>query len=802
MLTELRSVLRALSRAPGYVFAVVAILALGVGSATAIYSTVAGVLFPASRFVEPGQLVRMEMVGKGLPYPVNITHLCRAVAYREKASSLAGVAYSRFDPLNLVVNGEPEGLSVSRVTADFFTLLGIVPALGRTFLPGEDQAGAANVAVLAHTLWRDRFGSDPAIIGRDIQLNERSYRVVGVLPSDYVAPLGAYGRLFLPLVLPAVLPPPQALTVVTAFARLKPGVTPAQAQAELRTIRIEFEAPFAELMASYQTIVAPLSAAPSYPEFQRYRLMLSTALGAVGFLYAIACVNAGGLMLVRLLGRRRELGIRLALGGTRWAVVRPILLESLVLTLGSLLLGLLVARWLFPILMALAPGDSNIWTRTLTLNWQTLGFLAALGGLTGLIVAIFPAWQALRCNVNGTLKEGGQIVGESRRLRILRGSLVVIEAALAVTLLTGAGLMVRTFQRLQDVDLGYDPTHKIAVAVSISRDESLASDVRLARYNQFVERLTQVPGVRGAALATTVVPYTSSISSANRVRLEGRPEAGAIEAVGAAVSPDYFATLGVALRTGQGFDRFRPGGPAITLINETMARKCFPGENPVGRRLELSAREKLEIVGVVGDLRAEREEAQPRYYYPHWQSRGAGLTLLVRTAGEPGPQFSAEVRRAIYEVDPKFAVTNIQSLEKQLASRLALERLMLTVLEVLSALALLLAALGLFAMLAYTVDQRRGEFGIRLVLGAAPESIYRLVIGRGVALTALGAVVGLGAAGVLTRFLESLLYETNRHDPLTFGRVGVIMVLVAVPACWLPTRRAARVTPVETLRVQ
>jgi putative ABC transport system permease protein len=800
MFNELRSVLRSLTRAPGYALAIVGILALGLGSATAIYSVVAGWLFPDRQYPDADRLVRVESVSKGDTYSLPMVFLPHVLACRENTTSFTGAACAQTDTLNLVLNGEPEGASVARITADYFPLLGVVPALGRTFLPGEDKAGAPAVAVLTYGLWRDRFGSDPAVVGRDLTLNERSYRVIGVLPRDFSAPLGASGRLYLPLALPTTATAQRSPTTYSVIARLKPGITPAQAQAELRTFRPAAGTPFADYIATFQTVVTPIAIKPSYPGFARIRLMFWTALGAVGFLYAIACVNAGGLMLVRSLGQRRELGIRLALGGSRWAVVRPIILESLVLALVSILAGVLVAKWLFPALMALAPGsDGTTMTRTLTLSWRTLGFLAALGLLTGLVVAAVPAWRSARLDANDTLKEGGQVVGESRRLRALRGGLVVIEAALAVTLLTGAGLMVRTFQRLQNVALGYDPSHKLAVHISLPRDERLAPDVHLARCNQFVERLSHLPGVHGAALASVVVP---SGYSPRKLRIADRPEAGDIEAEGGVFSPEYLATLGVKLRAGQNFDQFRPGGPGIVLINETMARKYFPDRNPVGQRLDISAREKLEIVGIVGDIRTPREDARPRYYTPHWQSRSGSLSILVRTAGEPGPKVGAELRRAIYEVDPKFAVSSIQTLEKRLAYELALERLMLTVLEVLAGLALLLAALGLFAMLAYTIDQRRGEFGIRLTLGAAPGSIYQLVIGRGLVLTFFGVVLGLGAAAGLSRFLESLLYETSRHDPLTYGLVGAVMLLVAVPACWLPARRAARVNPVEVLRAQ
>jgi putative ABC transport system permease protein len=793
-LRELLIVVRSLGRAWGFALAVIGTLALGIGSATAIYSVAAATLFPPARYHQPDRLVRVESVSKEYPYPLP-TFLFRFTAYREQAASFAALAGSSSETLNLVLDGEPEGVSTARVSPNFFTVLGVTTAIGRTFRPDEATPGNERVAVLTHTLWTNRFGRDPQVVGRRVLLDENSYEVIGVLPREYIAPIFGQGGIYVPLVLPATVTPQDAFTSVGTYARLKPGVSAAQAQAELRTFRPEAGQPYEQVGGRYQPIVVPITSQPGYPQYARVRTMMWTALGAVGFLYAIACVNAGNLMVVRTLGRRRELCLRLALGGTRWSVARPLLMEGLVLAVAAIVGGLLVAKWLFPLLIWMSPGSDSNWMRGITLSWRTLGFLAGLGLFTGVMIAAASAWRASALNLNDVLKESSQSAGESPRLRALRSGLVVLEAALAVALLTGAGLMVRTFHQLQSVNLGYDPANKLVLNVRMPRSDPATPQLRLARLERLIEGLKQLPGVTGVGMADVVIPVSAR---ARKVRVEGVAEE--IEAEGSAVSPEFLATLGVPLRAGRGLETLRATDPPVVVINETMARTYFGGQLPFGRRLELSARQKWEIVGVVGDVRAPREEAKPRFYYPHWQTGGWAGTVLIRTAGAPGPNFASQLRRAVYEVDPRLAVTLTMPLEQRLRNELWFERFMLAVLQVLSGLALLLAGFGLFASMAYNVTQRRSEFGVRLALGATEPDLQRLVLGRGLALAAAGVVSGLGAAWMLTRFLEAVLYQTSRHDALTYGAVGLLMLAVAVPACWVPARRAARVDAAGLLR--
>jgi len=379
----------------------------------------------------------------------------------------------------------------------------------------------------------------------------------------------------------------------------------------------------------------------------------------------------------------------------------------------------------------------------------------------------------------------------------VRGGLVVLEAALAVALLTGAGLMVRTFHQLQQVKPGFEPALRYNVNLQISREENIAFAVRRERYKQIAERLRQVPGVVSASLATTVVP---NFYNPQKFKIAGRSDNVEVEAQAVSGSADFLEVLGVPLKAGRSLATLREGDAPGVVINETMARTYFAGRNPVGEQLQMDAKTLWEIIGVVGDMRSMRLEAKPRFYFPWWQPRGGFSGILLRTSGDPGPKFINEIRRAVYEVDPKFAVMSVTSLDRQLKQEVIMENSMLAVLEVLSALALMLAVIGLFTMMAYTVAQRRTEFGIRFALGATPAMIHRLVLGRGLALAATGVVLGLGLAWGLSRFMEAILYQTKAGDPLTYAVVGGLMLLVAVPACWLPAHRATKVDLANLLR--
>ena len=798
MFSDLKLAARSLARARGYAAAAILTLALGLGTATAFYRTFAQTLFPPLSYRDPDRLVRVELLGRTDPNPRPV-FLLRFAAYRE-ATQFSEVAGAAYETANLVLDGEPEGIVATRVTDNFFAVLGAGAAAGRLFGSGDGVAGAEEVVVLSHAFWRERLGADPAVVGRELKLNERLHRIVGVLSEDFTPPAGiaAQKSVYLPYAVPAAVADADVYLPVSMVARLAPGVAIGQVGAELDAMKPEKGRPTEKFIAEFRPVVSPIGAPLAHDWMQRYRAMLWTSLAAVCCLYAIACVNAGSLMLVRMVGRRREIGIRLALGGGRWAVVRPLLAEAMLLAGGAVVLAIAVANWGLPALFALVPGGHATTVRGWSLSADNLAFLVALGGVTGFAVALGPAWQASRLNPNELVKDGGAAAGESRSLRRWRGGLIVIEAALAVVLLVGAGLMVRRFAQIARQKPGYELEHRYAVSLNRSLRERLKPEQMNEWRRLLLERLRAVPGVKDAALGMWIAP---SYYYPQKLKIVGRSEGAEIEGQGNPVSAEFLRALGLTLKAGRGLDTQRPADAPAVWINETMARTYFARRNPVGERLQGLGRDAWEIAGVVGDQISQRDGAKPRFYFPYWQAAGWQTgELLLQLAGEPGPKFAAEIRRAIYEVDPKLAVMNVQSLPQQRGREVSNERFAFTVLQVLAGLALLLAATGLAATMAYTVAQRKTEFGVRLALGATPGSLYRLVLAQGAALAAAGVAIGLGAAWGLTRFLESLLLGSAPRDPQVFGAVGVVMFAVAVVACWLPARRATRADPTALLR--
>ena len=791
-MNDLRFALSSLAKSPGFSAAVILTLALGIGSSTAIFSVADRVLFRALPYPAPEQLVVLgynaQLAGGSGFNPGQLP--IQLAAYRERAKSFSAFAALESASVNLVVRGEPLGVTLGRVTVEYFSTLGAIPLHGRAFVSGEDQLGADNVVVLSHRLWLERFGGDPAVLGSEVLVGGQSCRIVGVLPRDFQPALGRGADLFQPLVV-TVNPARPLGSYVSVVARLRPGIVAAQAQAEVSTIKVEVSAAFARALERWETRVVPLA------DWQRTRQSATYAalLAAVGFLYAIACANAANLVLTRVHGRRKELSVRLALGCSSGGLIRLVLIENLLLTTVAGLAGLLVAQWVFPALLQFAPSGGARYGGNPAMDWRVLAFTAGLSAITGLLVSLVPAWRLAHANVTEGLKEGGQTLGESRRLRQLRDGLVVLEAALAVALLVGAGLMVRSVQRLQSVDLGFDPTNKVAAWLQIPANAYRAPDARRTFYQKLEERLIAVPSVQGVAI-TAVVPLAGSTS------LDITKPDGTEYIVGFnPVTLGYRSMLGLALVKGRWFDDATPGGAPVVVINEAMARGYFGDENPIGRPLAIVTGQKWQVVGIVKNVREQpREQPQPQLYFPFWQLTASGVSVLLRLGKAPDVALADAVRRAVYAVDPLVATMPLRPLTDAAAARVSQERYTLAVLQVLSALALGLAVLGLFAVMAYNVAQRMGEFGVRLALGAMPEDLFRLVLRRGIALTAFGVLVGFGAAWALTRFLQSLLFETSAVDPVVYIVVALLLLAASALGCWLPARRATQVDVAKLLR--
>ena len=801
MLSDLRYALRQLAKSRGYTAVVVLTLALGIGAATAIFSVADRVLFRPLPYPAPGQLMVIGVDNRrfgfvGSQYPVQLA------AYSEHARSFSSFAALESARLNLVVDGAPRGVSVGRVSAAYFSTLGAIPAFGRAFLPHEDKPGSNHALVLSWRLWRERFGGDESVLGRTVLLDGESCRIVGVLPDDFRAPLGDAADLYQPLALQVDPAQPFGISL-SVIGRLRPGVTREIAEAELAAIKLPVTGWAAHQFAEEKPHLLPLADAERKwtPTSMHWAL-----LAAVGFLYAIACVNAANLLLVRLHGRRREFSVRLALGSGRHRLVRLLAAESAVLTTLAGIAGVLVAQWTIPVMLRLAPGNRGAPLADARLDGRALAFTVALGAVTVLLVSLAPVCRIAQARVADGLKDSGPTVGDSRRLRRLRDGLVVLQAALAVALLVGAGVMTRSVQRLQHIERGFDPTDKLAVWLELPRGAYATPETRRQFYERLDERLRAIPGVKGVAM-TAVVPMVGQ-SSGNLRKRDGTEFYAGINPV----SPGYFKMLGLPLASGRAFADAAPGRAPVAVINEAMAREYFGHEDPVGQPFAMfvgQRKEAWEVVGVVRDIReAPREKPRPQLYYPFWQgdtrqfSYNNVTSILLRVTPPANAALFDAVRRAIFAVDPLVAAMAPRLLSEAAADQISREHYTLRVLRILSALALGLTVMGLFAVNAYAVAQRAGEFGVRLAFGARPEQLFQLVLRHGLALATGGVLIGFGTAWGLTRLLQTLLYETSPDDPLVYACVALLLLAAAALGCWLPARRATRVDITRLLRAE
>ena len=803
LLGDLRFAARALRKNPGFSVTVVATLAIGIGVTTAFVTLALRVLWPKLPYPHPEQLVMLDEIRPDRGATVGF-RTPRLAFYREHSVSFAGLATERSHTVNLVVNGETFGIFAEEVPADFFNVFGLQPELGRVFLPTEFANNSGDVVVLTHRVWLERFNADPGIVGRDLQIGERMRRVIGVMPEGLRLPAGFGGDVIVPIDLKAEWPPVQPipwgqLFVRGAFGRLKPGVTRAQAQAELEVLA-KANSAWMHYAPGETTRISSLTS-DRFPSAKSQ--IFGVFLGAVFLLYAIAVSNVANLILVRSLLRRREIAVRMALGGSRGRIARLIVTETLLLAAVGGAVGVFVAHWCWSISTQLLPWEARSWVDLAFtgIDGSTLCLAAVMSILTCVLVTIIPAWRVTRANINETMKEGAGSLGDSRRLGRLRSGFIVVQAALAVVLLLGAGLMVQTFARLEKVGVGFEPTDKLLIEGHMPK--GISAEACWDDTARFSEQLARLPGVRRVAMAggdPIVGPGRADVT------IDGQLERAAIQCVFVPISADYFSTIGIPMRAGRGFVGWKAGDPPVVVINETLARQCFGTDDPIGKRLVDDEKKTMEIVGVVGDVRDWEPQADPpsRCYLPLRQvpDSASDLGIVLQISAATGPKFEETVRRTAFAIDPRIVVIRLFNLEDEVNRRIMLERSALALLKAVSALALILAAVGLFAVMAYAVAQRHREFGLRMALGATPESLQRLVLGRGLRLAALGVLLGLSAAWGLTRFLQSLLFETSPHDPLIYGSAAIGLLAVALLACWLPARRAAKVDPLEALRAE
>jgi putative ABC transport system permease protein len=698
---------------------------------------------------------------------------------------------------------EPEDVDVGLVTPDLFPLLRVSPALGRTFTEEETQPGRFRVAVLSNRLWQRRFNSDPNILGQTIQLSGFAYTVIGVMPAGFSYPQESELWRPLPLDKSNADRGPHFLRVL---ARLKPGVTLAQAQSEISALAARIAQQFPEKISGHGVKLESLQDVI----IGNIRPTLFVLLGAVGFVLLIACANVANLLLARSASRQKEMAVRTALGATRARIVKQLLTESILLAVMGGLLGLLLGVWGVGILTSLSPGDIPR-VKEIKLDGMVVAFTLSISILTGIIFGLAPALQVSKPDLNESLKEGGRTSASAGRNRV-RGLLVVSEVALALVLLIGAGLMIKSSARLRDVNPGFDPNNVLTMGVSFLRSK-YPDDAKIeSLYRQLFERLGGVPGVQSVG-AISELPLSGSNTN-DYFSIEGRPplpqgEASIVEY--RIVSPNYFKAMGIPLLAGRDISEAdTKQTPNVVVINESFSRRHWPDESPLGHRIKLQGqqRDPLLIVGVVGDVRhfGLHEKPTPEAYVPYLQDPlGEDLqrfmTLVVRSAGSD-PGLAASLREEVRALDKSLPVVSIKTMNEYLYESLSRRRFNMLLLGVFAGLALMLAAVGIYGVVSYSVTQRTHEIGVRMAIGARQRDILKLVVGQAMRLALTGIAIGLVASFALTRLMESLLYGVSATDPMTFAFISLILTGVALGACFVPARRATKVDPMIALRYE
>jgi putative ABC transport system permease protein len=796
---DLRYGARMLARSPGFTALATLALALGIGANTAVFSVVNAVLLRPLPFPDPARIMLLNENNLAKGWTTFSVAPANFLDWRAEARSFERIAAFRSRSLNYTGGEVPEMLRGFAVTEGFFETLGGAPLRGRG-LQGEDfEPGHDRVILLTHAFWERAFAADPGALGRILTLGGEGYTVIGVLPADFRFG-GRENALFVPWAIGAGERTNRGGHFHNVIARLKRGISVDQAQNEMAAIARRLAEAYPATNRGWGIAVRPMQEVV----VGNVRRMLLVMLGAVGFVLLIACVNVANMLLARALARGREISIRTALGAGRRRIFQQLLTEGLLLALTGAALGVVLAQWGTKSLLAADPG---ILPRAsgAGLDMTVLGFTLSLALLTGLAFGLVPALAATRANLHETLKEGGR-TGTSGVLRQrLRSSLVVAEVALALVLLVGAGLLIRSFARLQSVDPGFR-TDKTLTLFAVLPRAKYPDPARVAAFfEEARERMAALAGVESAAL-TSIVPLSGS-DEIYSIAFEGRPQVAPSEQPSAnyfAVSPGYFRTMGISVLAGRDFDaRDRAGTPRVAIISESLARRHYPNENPVGQRIRIGRNASLvrEIVGVVGDVKlyglADRNT--PQVYEAFAQFPEPGMGFVLRSSVDP-LSLAAAARNQVQAIDPEQPVIAVQSLEKILTEAVARPRFHTLLLGSFAGVALVLAAAGLYGVMSYTVAQRTQEIGIRIALGAGRAGVLGLVLRQGLTLVAAGVALGLAGAATLTRVMETMLFEIEPRDAQTFAAVPVVLLLIAFVAVLVPARRASRVDPIEALR--
>jgi putative ABC transport system permease protein len=792
-----------MARKPGFTLIAVMTLALGIGSSTAIFTVVDAAVIRGLPYRSPESLYHMwertpqkEFDQREFSYPDYQDYLqnkvCDIAAYTGGGTILNG-------------NGESERVFAPAVSANFFSVLGVDAIRGRMFQAGEDNQGGPHVAVLSYGLWQKRFGGSEGIVGQQIDLAGVSYTVIGVLPQSFQFAMRP-ADLWLPYQ-----PTQNQLTRrfmhgTNLIARLKPGVTAAQAHAELSLITSRIEQQYKDSHAGTALKLIPLQE----QVVGQVKPILMILLGAVGFVLLIACANVANLLLTRSLTRQKEVGIRVALGASRWRVVRQLLTESVLLSLAGGVVGLLLAYWGTSALVSMLPPNQISalpFLQTLKIDVRMLAFSFGLSVLTGIIFGLAPALQSSRLELSGVLKEGGRNTSGSVSQR-LRSGLVMTEIALAVVLLVGAGMLLKSLVRVLKTDPGFNPKNVLTMTIVLPSTKYTDANSQINFQDQLQQHVRALPGVAGTG-TVNILPLQAG--NTTRVNVEGDPippPGQELEANTRTVSEDYFRALGVPLISGRMFDTHdNADGQQVVIIGKTMADRIFSGRDPVGHRLKYAGVEAppLSIVGVVADVKITGldQETRPVIYYPFRQNAAPFANLVVRTSSDPA-SLAGSIRNEIRELEPAVAIFNVQAMPELIASSPAafMRRFPATLIGVFAGLALLLSSIGIYGVVSYSVSQQTHYIGVRMALGARASDILKLILKQGLIISLAGIAIGSLGAYIFMRLLQSLLFEVSANDASTYAVVAGALFLIALLACYLPARRATRVDPLVALRYE
>jgi putative ABC transport system permease protein len=798
LLQDVRYAIRMLFKKPAFTLIAIMTLALGIGANTAIFSVVNAVLIRALPYHNAEQLVLLfATTSNGQRDGFSIPE---GLDFKAQTQSLEDLAIFQSQSVNLTGGERPDRVRGGFVSANFFTVLNIKPIVGRDFLEGEDRQGAAKLVIVNEKFWQERLQGDVNLEGKKLILNGEPYSVIGVMPTSFKQPIDAEVELWMPAPSFPAFTARRDTRFLLGIGHLKAGVTLSQAQAEVSTIAGQLAQAYPQENSGRGATLESLRELT----VSDIRPALLLLFAAVGIILLIACANLANLLLARGLARQKEIAVRAAMGASRWRLIRQLLTETALLGLLGGALGVLLAQWGLYGLLQVPQGFVRV--EDVNLDPRVLLFALAASLFTGCLFGLAPALQLAKPDLHAMLKEGGRSNGEGAKWNRLRSTFVVVQIALSLLLLVGGGLLIRSFDKLLRVDPGFKPEKLLSLEYRLPRNKYEKPEAQWNTHRQIAERISEVPGVLSVSLVRGL-PFSGNGGSANIILPDREvPERGKEPKVGFNTAmANYFETMGIPFIEGRLFDdRDQLNAPTVFLVNQTMARRFWPDESPIGKQIKLAEDGTTgQVIGIVGDAKQFylEEEATPQIYSAYSQTPGIFATVVARTSVEP-LSLAEPVRQALWKVDSDQPMWKVRTVEFLLDRRLDDKQFVMTLMSLFAALALVMTIIGLYGIISYSVNQRTQEIGIRMALGAQTGNILSMVLRQGMMLVFIGIAFGLAAAWLLTRMMTTLLYGINASDPLTFISIALLLVAVALLACYFPARRAARVDPMIALRYE